>query len=133
MITLARAVLALVMGVLAAITTYWIGAVAALLAMRGVPLGSPGGPASTPELAVHLILGTGAGFVGAIVAARIAIAPTRRHAFVVTMALGLILGATALLSFSNVANQWPVWFGAALGAALALGTLMGGHIAEWKR
>ena len=120
------------MGTLAAITTYWIGAVAALLAMRGVPLGSPGGPASTPELAVHLILGMGAGFVGAIVAARIAVALTRWQAFALTIVLGIVLGATALLSFSNVANEWPVWFGAALGGALAVGTLMGGHVAEWK-
>ena len=130
--TLARAVLAFVMGALAAIATYWIGAVAALLAMRGIPMGSAGGAATAAELAVHLALGVGAGFLAAIVAARFVTGLRRAQALALTLALAGALGVTALLSFSNGASQWPAWFGAGLGAALALGTLMGGHVAEWK-
>jgi len=111
-----NSILSVTFGGLAAMAVYWTGAVIALLAMRGMPLGSAGGPATPAEITFHLGLGAVAMLLGAVLTAKLSRTSPRVH----VGALGLLLGIGALVGFGKPTSQWPPWFGVAM-AALGLG------------
>lgn len=114
-----RYALAILVGCLSAVLVYWLGAVAALLVLRGIPLGSAGGPPTNTELAAHLVLSALAGFVAVVAAGRLSRANTRQLAgpLVVLLALG------AVVSFAKPASNWPAWFGVAMAIGCAVGVM----------
>lgn len=121
-----RTIAAFIVGGVAALIAYWVGAVIALLAMRGIPLGSPGEPPTPGEIWVHLVLGAVATFLGARLAMRIAARRPDLHAVV----LGLLVATVMLVGFSKPASNWPTWFGATMGVACMLGSVVAISIAR---
>ena len=107
---------------------YWIGAVIALLAMHGIPLGSPGGPPTRADILVHVMLAAGGTLVGSSASMRIASSQRELHA----IALGALLAIIVLAGFSKP-NNWPGWFGSAMAAACILGSLAAAAISGRKR
>lgn len=124
MTRLIRGILAIAAGGVVAVVAYWVGAVIALLLLRGIPMGSSGGPPTGLELALHLALGGTACLLGATLAVRISRASPQLYAGV----LALILGAAAFVGFGKPASNWPVWFGAGMAAMCLLG---GATAAVW--
>ena len=113
-----KSVVAVAVGGIVAALAYWVGAVIALLAVHGIPLGSPGGGPTAADILVHLLLAVAGSLAGSLVAMRIATHRRQIHA----IGLGLLLGVVALLGFSKPANNWPAWFGGAMCAACILGS-----------
>lgn len=114
-----RYVLAIIMGAFGAVLVYWTGAVVALLLVRGIPLGSAGGPPTTSEVGIHLLLATIGGFVGGLAAGRLSRSAPLRLA----VPLAAVLGLGAIIGFGNPAGQWPRWFGFAMAISCAVGVL----------
>jgi hypothetical protein len=112
-----RSILAVAAGSITAFLTYWLGAVVALLATHGIPLGSAGGAPTAADIAVHVSLAGAATFGGARLAIRIARPSPRVHATVV----GLLLAAGAIAGFDKTSSSWPAWFGPAIAAACIIG------------
>lgn len=112
-----RSIAALVVGAGIASITYWVGAVIALLAMHGIPLGSPSGPPTRADVLVHLSLAAVATYAGSAMSMRIALGRRELHA----IALGVLLAIMVLFGFSKP-NNWPGWFGAAMALACILGS-----------
>ena len=112
-----RSVLSVTAGGVVALIMYWGGAVVALLLLRGIPLGSAGGPPTRSEVVLHLALGAAACFLGATLTVRLSRTSPRLHAGV----LALILGLGALIGFSKPASQWPTWFGVGMAAMCVVG------------
>ncbi|HJU75873.1 MAG TPA: hypothetical protein VJ717_19180 [Gemmatimonadaceae bacterium] len=102
-----RNLLAVGLGGLAAIVVYWAGAVVTLLLLRGIPLGSAGGPPTPAEIALHLGLAVVATFIGALVTTKVATVAPR----VALGAFGVLLAIGALVGFGKSSSQWPRWFG----------------------
>lgn len=119
-----RSVLSVAAGGVVALVAYWGGAVLALLLLRGMPLGSTGGPPTGSELAIHLALGAVACFLGTALTVWMSRASPPLHAGV----LALILGSGALVGFGKPASQWPSWFGFSMAAMCLLG---GAAAAAW--
>ncbi len=113
-----RSITALAVSVVVAGVVYWVGAVIALLAMHGLPLGSPGGPPTRGDLVVHLSLALAGAFAGARLAMRLATHRRASHG----LALGVVLGILVIFGFSKP-NNWPEWFGAAMSTACILGSV----------
>jgi hypothetical protein len=122
---IARSTLGVAAGISAAIAVYWLGAVIALLSMRGVPLGSAGGSPTPAELLLHLILAAIACFGGTMLALIVARRSPLAHAIV----LGLLMGIGAIAGFGKPASNWPRWFGYGMGAACLLGA---SAAAQWR-
>ena len=116
-------VIGILCGSAAAAIVYWLGAVISLLAMRGIPLGSGGGPPTNGELLVHLMLGFVAAIVGGALAIRVARAAS---SWLPAVATGLILALVAMRGFGKASSQWPGWFGFAMAAACFGGALAAG-------
>ena len=114
-----RGVFAVLLGGLTAIVTYWGGAIAAVLTMRGIPLGSIGGLPTVREVVVHLALGFAASVLGAQLTIRIARTSPHMHAG----AAGLLLGIGAVAGFGKASSQWPPWFGSAMAASCLVGAM----------
>lgn len=114
-----RSIAALIVGAGIASIAYWVGAVIALIALHGIPLGSPGGPPTRADLLVHLSLAAAGTFAGARLTMRIAAHRRELHAVV----LGLLLAPLVLFGFSKPTSNWPGWFGAAMAAACILGSV----------
>ena len=125
---LVRSIAALVVGTAIASIVYWVGAVIALLAMHGIPLGSPGGPPTRADLLVHLMLAAVGTFAGSSVSMQIGRGRRELHA----VALGALLAVITLSGFSKP-NNWPGWFGSAMSAACILGSLAAAAISGRKR
>lgn len=115
-----RSIAAWIVGGVMALIAYWVGAVIALLAMRGIPLGSPGGPPTPGDIWVHLTLGAVATFLGARLTMRIAARRIDLHGGV----LGLLLGTLMFVGFSKPASNWPTWFGTTMFVACMLGSVV---------
>ena len=113
-----RSVLSVTAGLVVALLVFWGGAVVALLLLRGIPLGSAGGPSTGSEIVLHLALGAAACFAGAMLTVRLSQTSPRLHVGV----LALILAIGALLSFAKPASQWPRWFGVGMAAMCLLGS-----------
>jgi hypothetical protein len=113
-------VFAVIAGTLTAIVAYFFGGAVALVAMHGMPLGSPGGPPTSGDVLVHLVLAALASLVGAMLAIRIARAFPYPHALVV----GLVLAIGAITAFAKNSSSWPVWFGSGIAAASILGAIL---------
>ena len=120
-----RYLLAVFVGCFSAVLVYWFGAVAALLLLRGIPLGSAGGPPTNIELAIHVILSALAGFAGVEVASRLSRAIPRHLA----IPLVILLGLGAIIGFGKPGSTWPSWFPVAMAIMCAIG---GMGAAEWK-
>ena len=114
-----RGLLAVLIGGLTAIVTYWGGAIAAFVAIRGIALGSPGGPPTAREVVIHFALGFAASFLGARLAIIIARTSPQMHAG----AVGLLAGIGAMAAFGKASSEWPPWFGAAMAASCLGGAL----------
>ena len=114
-----RGVFAVMLGGLAAIVTYWGGAIAVLVTTRGIPLGSIGGLPTVREVVIHLALGVAASFLGARLTIRIARTSPQLHAG----AVGLLLGIGAVAGFGKASSQWPAWFGSAMAASGLVGAM----------
>jgi hypothetical protein len=114
-----RSLLSVLAGSLVAIVLYLGGAAAALLVMRGIPLGSAGSPPTPTEIAVQLALAATASLFGAWLAIRLSSAPSRLQAG----AVGLLLGIGAIAGFGKPASQWPAWFGVAIAIACFAGAM----------
>lgn len=123
-----RSIAALVVGAGLASIVYWVGAVIALLAMHGIPLGSPGGPPTWADLLVHLSLAAAGSLAGSSVTMRIA--GRRRELY--ASALGVLLAIIVLVGFSKP-NNWPGWFGPAMAAACIIGSLVAAAIGARAR
>lgn len=123
-----RSIAALVIGTAIASIVYWVGAVIALLAMHGIPLGSAGGPPTRADLLVHLSLAAVGTFAGSRVSMRIGRGPPELH----TIALGVLLAIIVLVGFSKP-NNWPGWFGPAMAAACIFGSLVAAAISARAR
>ena len=121
----AKSISGVVAGGMIAASGYWIAAVIALLAMHGIPLGSSGGPPSTADVSAHLVLASGASFVGGLVAIRIAGYRPRLHALV----LGGLLGTAVFLGFSKPASNWPAWFPYGMAVACGCGAFLASRLA----
>jgi hypothetical protein len=118
-----RSILAIAVGGVVAAVGYYVGAVIALLTMHGIPLGSPGGPATRGDVLAHLVIAMITTFAGATVATRIEPQWPERNAFI----LGLLLGTAVLIGFSKRGSGWPAWFPIALAAACLLGGVLVGR------
>ena len=114
-----------VAGGLVAVAGYWIAAVVALLSMRGLPLGSPGGPPTTADVSAHLAFATAASFGGGLVAVRIAGYRPHLHALVT----GGLLAIFMFLGFSKPASNWPAWFPYGMAVACAGGAVLASYFA----
>lgn len=101
-----NSIVAIVVGAAIAIASYWIGAVVALLAMHGIPLGSPGGKATGGDILAHFLIATVATVVGVNAAIRIDRARVRPN----SLALGLLLASLSAIAFSKESSSWPRWF-----------------------
>lgn len=119
----------IVAGALVAAAGYWIAAVAALLVMHGLPLGSPGGPPTTADVSAHLAFAAVASLGGGLVAARIAGYRPGLHA----SAIGGLLAIVMFLGFSKPASQWPAWFPYGMAVACAVGAVLAGWLAIPRR
>jgi hypothetical protein len=114
-----RYLLGIFMGCLGAVLVYWTGAVVALLLLRGIPLGSAGGPPTAAELGIHLLLGTIGGFVGTWAASRVSgSAPP-----LLAISIALLLGLAAIVAFGSPASNWPRWFGIGMAISCAVGAM----------
>jgi hypothetical protein len=116
-----HSILAVVLGGIVAVTLYWIGAVIAFLVMRGIPMGSAGGPPTSAEIVIHLALAAVATFLGVGVTAR----TVKGHSRTETVALGLSLGIAALVGFTKASSGWPGWFGIAMVLSVFIATVGG--------
>ena len=119
-----RAAWAVLAGLLTLFGTLYAAAVAQLLLVRGLPLGSAGGAPSGRYLAVLLGLATLAGAAGGRVAARLA--PAKAAHVVATVAV--ISAAVVLVGFARPAGGqaggWPSWWSPTLAATLFAGALL---------
>lgn len=112
-----RSIVGAIAGVVVAAVAYWIFAVIALLAIRGIPLGSSGGPPTITEVILHMVFAGSGSMTGALTARRIA---NGLRAPAIAMAIVLAVGAVA--GFGKEASTWPRGFGIAMGAACLIGT-----------
>jgi hypothetical protein len=120
-----RSVGGVVAGALVAAAGYFIAAVAALLLMHGIPLGSQGGPPTPADVSTHLTLATAAAFCGGRVAVRIARFQPSLHAAVT----GGLLATFMFLGFSKPASNWPAWFPYGMAVACAAGAVLASRVA----
>jgi hypothetical protein len=106
-------------GLVSAVLVYWAAAVIAMLGMRGVPLGSSGGPPTTAELGLHLLFAAAGSAIGGYVALRMANG-RRAPALIV----GMTLAAGAIMGFGKQTSNWPSGFGLGMGAACLCGAVI---------
>ena len=113
-------VLGVAAGCLVAALVYWVGAVVALLALHGIPLGSAGGPPTSTDIVIHFVLAALGAYVGARVAIRISAAGPTWPA----MATGALLATFTIASFSKSSSSWPGWFPFGIAASCILGSVL---------
>ncbi|MDQ2669495.1 MAG: hypothetical protein M3Y31_02600, partial [Gemmatimonadota bacterium] len=107
--------IAVLAGAVVSTLLWYLGAVVALLATVGIPLGSSGGPPPPSYYVVSLASSViGAGLGGWVTAS---IARKRGRRAVVLLALMLVLAA--LLAFTRPNSNWPAWYAPVLGLLLA--------------
>lgn len=123
-----RAAFAAVIGALAALTLAYLAAVVVLLVTVGIPLGAQPRNPTAVEYIVLLLAGAAASAAGANVAERIG-RPYQRPALIMLACLLPLL--LVWLFFDS--PGWPVWWGPALGAAMAAGTAIMAASALHKR
>jgi hypothetical protein len=122
-----RSFVAIVAGAGVAAGLYQVGAIVALLATVGLPLGAPGGEPPAAYYVLNLGLAAVAAALGGAVSAR---AARGARQWVVPL-LAILLAGAALWGFSQPASQWPRWYPLALALVGAGGTLVGGQL--WPR
>jgi hypothetical protein len=119
-----RSIAAIAVGAAVAIVGYWIGGVIALLAMHGIPLGSPGGKATGGDILAHIILAAVATVIGVSTAIRI----DRNRARSDSLVLGLLLALLSAIGFSKESSSWPPWFPIGMALACFGGALIAARI-----
>jgi hypothetical protein len=121
-------VVGIALGLMSAVLIYWVGAVITLLSLRGIPLGSSGGPPTLPELALHLLFAAAGCAVGGYVALRLA-----KARLVPALIVGLALAVAAVVGFGKPISSWPRGFALAMAAACLSGTLIAAAVRGWLR
>lgn len=121
-----RSMIALTAGALVATVLYQVGAIVALLATVGLPLGSPGGEPPAEYYILNLGLAALAAALGGAVSAWVA----RGSRHLVVPVLAVLLAGAALLGFSQAASQWPQWYPLTLAVVGAAGTVLGDRLSR---
>lgn len=119
-----RSFVAIVVGAGVAAGLYQLGAIVALLATIGLPLGAPGGEPPAAYYVLNLGLAALAAALGGAVCAWVARGARHR----VVPLLAILLAGAAVWGFSQPASQWPRWYPLALALVGAGGTLVGGRL-----
>ena len=118
-----RTVFSLIAGCVMAAAIYWSGALATLLVLRGISLGSEAFQPTRAEVGIHVALAAIGSLLGALAAMKLSGLRHRNPA----LATGVLL-AIAALAGVHPQGTWPPGFG----ALLALGCVGGaGGAAVW--
>jgi hypothetical protein len=119
-----RSLIAMLAGGLLAAVLFQVGAVVALVALYGIPLGASSGPPTVGYFVLNLGFAGIAAGAGGWLTARLA----RRRPLSHVGVLSLVLAVLVLWGFTRPASQWPEWYPPVLALIGVVGTLAGGFM-----
>jgi hypothetical protein len=124
-----RSVAAVLAGWTVAVVGYQIGAIVALLAFEGIPLGATGAPPGPGYFAANLLFAAAAAVGAGWLVVRIAPPHAVAHAAFVAGSLA----AFVLWGFTRPSSQWPDWYAPTLAGIVAVSPIAGAVGGDHRR